>query len=95
MDMKKSLLVTLTLLLGVATATTQAADIKNGKKLQQKNCMSCHDDGMYTREDRFIKKLSSLRGQVQRCESTLGLTWFDEEIDDVTAYLNKQFYNFK
>jgi len=93
--MKKSLLVTLTLLLGIATATTQAADIKNGKKLQKKNCMSCHDDGMYTREDRFIKKLSSLRGQVQRCESTLGLKWFDEEIDDVTAYLNKQFYNFK
>jgi len=22
------------------------------------------------------------------------LTWFDEEIDDVTAYLNNQFYRF-
>ena len=93
--MKISLPVTLALFLSIAATTTQAADIKNGKKLQQKNCMSCHDDGMYTREDRFIKKLSSLRSQVQRCESTLGLTWFDEEIDDVTAYLNKQFYNFK
>ncbi len=27
--------------------------------------------------------------------STLGLKWFDEEIDDVTAYLNKTFYQFK
>ena len=93
--MKISLPITLALFLSVTATTTQAADIKNGKKLQQKNCMSCHDDGMYTREDRFIKKLSSLRSQVQRCESTLGLTWFDEEVDDVTAYLNKKFYNFK
>ena len=93
--MKISLPVTLALFLSIAATTTQAADIKNGKKLQQKNCMSCHDDSMYTREDRFIKKLSSLRSQVQRCESTLGLTWFDEEVDDVTAYLNKKFYNFK
>lgn len=93
--MKISLLATLTLLLSAAAMTTQAANIKNGKKLQQKNCMSCHDDGMYTREDRFIKDLSGLRTQVQRCESTLGLTWFDEDVDDVTAYLNKQFYKFK
>ena len=76
-------------------ASAMSADISHGKSLQQKNCMSCHDDGMYTREDRFIKDLSGLRTQVQRCESTLGLTWFDEDVDDVTAYLNKQFYKFK
>jgi len=81
-------------LLGTST-TLLAADIKNGKKLQQKNCMSCHDDSMYTRDERRVKDLSALRTQVQRCESTLGLTWFDEEVDDVTAYLNKSFYRFK
>jgi cytochrome c2 len=95
MDMKISLLVTLTLLSSAAAMTTHAADIKNGKELQQKNCMSCHDDGMYTRENRFIKDLPGLRTQVQRCESTLGLKWFDEDVDDVTAYLDKQFYKFK
>ena len=93
--MKKSLPVTIMLFLAVAATATQAADVKHGKQLQQKNCMSCHDDGMYTREDRFIKNLSGLRSQVQRCESTLGLTWFDEDVDAVTAYLNKKFYKFK
>ncbi|MEN8206257.1 MAG: cytochrome c [Pseudomonadota bacterium] len=93
--MKKTLITILTLCLLAAGNSLLAADIKNGKKLQQKNCMSCHDDGMYTRENRFIKKESSLRTQVQRCESTLGLKWFEEEIDDVTAYLNKTFYHFK
>ena len=93
--MKKPLITFMTLCLLTASHLLQAADIGNGKKLQQKNCMSCHDDGMYTREDRFIKEVSSLRTQVQRCESTLGLTWFDEEVNDVTAYLNESFYHFK
>ena len=78
-----------------ASNTLLAADIENGKKLQQKHCMSCHDDSMYTRDERRVNNLASLRTQVQRCESTLGLTWFDEEVDDVTTYLNKSFYKFK
>jgi len=93
--MKKTLTALVTLCLVATSSSLLAADAKNGKKLQKKNCMSCHDDGMYTRDDRFIKKESSLRTQVQRCESTLGLKWFDEEVDDVTAYLNKSFYHFK
>ena len=93
--MKKTLLVTITLFLGIAATATQAADIKKGKTLQQENCMRCHDDGMYTRENRFIKDLTGLRAQVQRCESTLDLTWFDEDVDAVTNYLNKEFYKFK
>ncbi len=93
--MKKILFATITLSLAIVATTTQAADIKHGKELQQKHCMSCHDDSMYTRENRFIKDAQGLRKQVQRCESTLGLTWFDQDVDDVTAYLNKQFYKFK
>ena len=93
--MIKPLAILVTLSLLAASNPLLAADIKNGKKLQQKNCMSCHDDSMYTRDNRRIKSLPALRTQVQRCESTLGLTWFDEEVDDVTAYLNQSFYKFK
>lgn len=93
--MNKSLHTLVALCLVVASNTLLAADINNGKQLQQKNCMSCHDDSMYTREDRRINNLSSLRTQVQRCETTLGLKWFDEDTDDVTDYLNKTFYQFK
>jgi hypothetical protein len=93
--MNKPLLILITLALLGTGNTLLAADVKNGKQLQQKNCMSCHDDSMYTRDELRVKSLASLRTQVQRCESTLGLTWFDEETDDVTAYLNKSFYKFK
>ena len=71
-----------------------AADISHGKSLQQENCMSCHDDGVYTRNDRRITTLDGLSKQVKRCELTLGLQWFDDDINDVTAYLNESFYKF-
>ena len=84
--------VLLTLLL---VGTQAAADIENGRKLHNENCLKCHDDGVYTREDRFIKDRQGLATQVQRCEVNLGLQWFDEQIEDVTDYLNQTYYNFK
>ncbi len=93
--MNKPFAVLITAGLLVTSNPLLAADINNGKQLQQKNCMSCHDDSMYSREERRVNSLPALRTQVQRCESTLGLKWFDEETDDVTAYLNQTFYHFQ
>jgi len=75
--------------------STAVADVKNGQQLHDSNCMKCHDDGVYTREDRFIKNHEALKTQVQRCELNLGLQWFDEQVDDVTNYLDQTYYNFK
>ncbi len=86
-------------LLAVCTAllfnTAVAADVAHGQKLQQQHCLSCHDNSMYTRKARKVTSLDGLHKQVRRCEQTLGLTWFDEDIDDVAAYLNRDFYHFK
>jgi len=57
--------------------------------------MSCHDDGMYTREDRRVTTMDALRHQVQRCETNLNLAWFPEDVDAVIEYLNTTFYKFK
>ncbi|MEZ5542808.1 MAG: cytochrome c [Pseudomonadota bacterium] len=78
-----------------ATPLASAADINRGQELQQENCMNCHDDGVYTRDNRKIGSLSALETQVRRCELTLGLQWFDEDVADVVAYLNDAFYKFK
>ena len=72
-----------------------AIDINHGKMLQQKNCMSCHDDGMYTRENPRVTTHDALHSQVQRCETTLDLKWFPEDVDAVTEYLNQTFYKFQ
>lgn len=75
---------------------TLAADIKNGKALLDANCFKCHDTSVYQRGDKGrIHSMAALKKQVRRCEQTLGLTWFDDQIDDVSQYLNATFYKFK
>ena len=59
-----------------------AADVEHGKTLQQENCMKCHDDSIYTRNDRKINSRAMLDQQVRHCEQALGLQWFNEDVDD-------------
>lgn len=93
--MKTSLLTFITASLVMASSSLPAIDIDHGKSLQQDNCMSCHDDSIYTREERRVTTHDALKKQVQRCETNLNLTWFPEDVDAVTEYLNQTFYKFK
>jgi hypothetical protein len=92
----KTILVSL-LALGISllAGTAAATDVAHGQQLQQKNCMGCHDNNIYTRKERKITSLDGLHKQIHRCDQSLGLTWFDEDVDDVAAYLNQNFYHFK
>ena len=72
----------------------QAFDISNGKALHDENCFACHNESQYTRQDRIVTNYEKLRARVMQCELMLELAWFDEEVDDVTAYLNQAFYKF-
>lgn len=74
---------------------TSAADIAHGKTLHAANCVGCHQQEVYTRKDRRITSLDSLRGQVARCEANLNLKMFPEDIDAITDYLNASYYQFK
>lgn len=78
-----------------ATSSLPAANLDNGKTLVQGNCTKCHDERVYTRPDRRVTTLEGLNQQVGRCEQALGLKWFDDDIDNVAAYLNQTYYHFK
>ena len=71
-----------------------AVDLENGKSLHDDNCLRCHDESKYARKNRIVKNFQQLYERIKQCELMAELTWFDEEIDDVTAYLNNQFYYF-
>jgi len=75
---------------------SQAADIDidNGDDLHFANCTGCHDESVYTRDNRRVSSLPQLGTQVRFCKDSLGLTWFDDEVDDVIGYLNKSYYHF-
>ena len=71
-----------------------AVDIENGKALHDANCKRCHNENVYTRKDRLIHSYDALRERIIQCELMAEMAWFDEEIDDVVAYLNQAFYKF-
>ncbi|MBL3599900.1 MAG: cytochrome c [gamma proteobacterium endosymbiont of Lamellibrachia anaximandri] len=79
----------------VISAGTQAADADAGKELVDNNCVRCHNSEIYTRPNRMVTTLPGLHKQVRRCEQMLGLTWFDEDVDNASAHLNEQFYKLK
>ena len=71
-----------------------AADIENGDDLHFTHCTGCHDSSVYTRENRNVRNLAQLGKQVRFCRDAIGLTWFDDEVDDVIEYLNQTYYKF-
>jgi hypothetical protein len=78
------------------TTAMAAGNEANGKKLfTGSKCNQCHGTEVFTRTDRKVTDLAKLEAQVRRCDSNLNTNWFDDEIIDVTAHLNKQYYKFK
>jgi len=76
------------------STSSHAADIDNGNQLHTDSCTACHDSDLYTRENRRVQTLPRLGSQVRFCKDNLGITWFDDEVDDVIEFLNKNYYHF-
>jgi hypothetical protein len=91
----KTILLTTGLVTLLAGASSQAADVEKGKALVDTHCQQCHGSEVYTRSNRRVSSLPGLHKQVRFCEQNLGLTWFDDDIENTATYLNQEFYKFK
>jgi cytochrome c2 len=92
---------TLCLAMGLLLSSPAVSDVRRGEELHAKNCVSCHTSmvggngsALYTRTDRRINSLDQLIAQVNRCESSLELRWFEEDVMAVVEYLNRNYYKF-
>jgi cytochrome c553 len=83
------------LILLAALSPVQAQEGDGAKELYSQHCVQCHASEVYTRPERKVTSLDGLQRQVRRCELALGLKWFDEDILDMTHYLNVKFYHFE
>ena len=72
-----------------------AEDTDRAKTLIDENCVKCHGTEVYTRADRKVTSLPGLERQVRRCDAMLSLRLFDEDIAEVSAYLNQHYYKFE
>lgn len=65
-----------------------------GELLYAAHCNTCHASEIHWREQKLATGWDSLKGQVRRWQASLGLAWSEEEITDVTRYLNAAYYDF-
>ena len=68
------------------------ADLDRGQALYENHCRFCHESWAHQRKKQKIGSLESLRAWVASWSAHSGLNWSEEEINDVTRYLNRRFY---
>jgi len=68
------------------------AEFDRGQALYENHCRLCHESWAHQREGSHITTLQSLRERVAAWSIHSGLGWGDDEVDDVTDYLNRNFY---
>ncbi len=83
-------------------ALYKGADLKLGESLIAKHkCDACHqqkvvgDGSAIYRPKGKVNSLSALRGQVEACDQALNVGLFPEEINSISAVLNRDHYRFK
>lgn len=75
-----------------------------GKALHDEHCLSCHvsltngePERVYTREglgESQVENYAQLQQRVTSCARNVGASWFAEETQQVTDYLNQTYYHF-
>ena len=80
-----------------ANALVLAETIPNearGGLLYSTHCSACHTSTIHWREQKLATDWKSLKAQVNRWQGYTQLRWSEEDIIDVTSYLNTHYYNF-
>lgn len=90
--MLKSLLLTFFILL----SNNLYADIDEGKELfKGSNCLDCHSVEKFKYRKDKVNNFDKLHSTVNACSFNTDTGWFDEEIMNVSTYLNHHYYKFK
>jgi mono/diheme cytochrome c family protein len=82
------------------SATADTHDPNWGAQLHAEHCAACHtaphDAAFYeSRQGKKIQSLASLHTMVESCANHFNISWFEEENEAVTNYLNVNYYKFK
>jgi mono/diheme cytochrome c family protein len=73
--------------------TAPKGDAQRGAKLHE-ICLDCHGSGPYTRQDHKMKSHDALRREVVRWGDYYNPALSEQDVDDLVAYLERDFYKF-
>jgi mono/diheme cytochrome c family protein len=80
--------------LALASGAASSQGTTRGELLYTAHCMECHTSQMHWRQHKQARDWDTLKAQVRRWQGTAGLGWGEEDITEVTRYLNRTIYQF-
>lgn len=94
--MKRRLIFFGTCILGASVTACSAVatgDPARGEKLHQE-CVGCHGTELYVPPKAKLKALSALKKEVEAWNDHMNPKFTAQEVADLVAYLNRDFYKF-
>lgn len=94
------LLKTIVLVLLLASGNLARADTlpvpnaTRGELLYANHCIACHTVDIHWRDKKLVTDLASLQAQVSRWQGVSGLGWDDDDVAQVTRYLDALHYHY-
>jgi len=84
------------LALALAAAPAMAQDAERGRLLYETHCVGCHYVRVHQRprERLSVQNLAGLRDEVYRRAGQSGRPFTLQDLSDLVAYLNRDFYKF-
>ncbi len=78
-------------------ATSVYAQKEDGKELfDEATCLQCHNIEDFKDKDMHkAKSFTQMKDKVFACQLANNTHWFDDEVHDVSLYLNHEYYHFK
>jgi hypothetical protein len=81
------------LVLSAANSALSAQEFDRGEALYVNHCKECHETLVHTRPESRISTTGEIRSWVASWSIHSNLDWSREEVEDVTDYLNRNFYH--
>lgn len=81
-------------LVGALVLALPARAQSRGELLYSTHCIACHTSQMHWRDQKLATNWDSLKAQVQRWQASALLGWSEQDVLEVTRYLNDTFYRF-
>ena len=89
-----SVLLASSALLGALALAAPANAQSRGELLYSTHCIGCHTSQVHWRDNKLATDWNSLEAQVRRWQAANMLQWNEDDIGDVTRYLNDSYYHF-
>ena len=76
--------------------TSLSADMQEAETLiAQAKCMECHNTADFKHRPKKVNSFKKLHSSVKACVYGTKTGWFDDEVMDVTRYLNEKHYHYE